>query len=103
MTLILLFLFLVAAGLFVTYSLSPASKARKRVKGAVAQLTALDREAEEQKRSLEKTVSSSAGRYIAEILAARLREISLDELKRHGSGMRPCGPDALAAGARWRE
>jgi tellurite resistance protein len=88
MTFILLFLCLVAAGLTIAYSLSPASKARKKVRRAVAQLQALDREVGEQKQSLANAVSRSAKAYIDEIRAGRLRAIPLDELKRHGSGMR---------------
>jgi tellurite resistance protein len=88
MTLILLFSFLVAAGLSVAYSLSPASKARKKVRSAVALLGALDREVGEQKQSLQNAVSLTARAYIDEIRAGRLRAIPLDVLKRHGSGMR---------------
>ena len=88
MTFILLFFCIVAASLFSAYSLSPASKARKKVKGAVAPLQSLDKEVDEQGQLLENAVSRTASSYIAEIRAVRLREISLDEMKRHGSGMR---------------
>jgi hypothetical protein len=88
MTFILVFLCLVAAGLSIAYSLFPASKARKGVRRAIAQLEALDREVGEQKQSLHNAVSLSAKAYVDEIRAGRLRAIPLDELKRHGSGMR---------------
>jgi uncharacterized tellurite resistance protein B-like protein len=88
MALILLFLLIVASCFPVLYVLSPASKARKRAQEAVLTVEALDRAVQEQDQALQSAIVREATNYGAEIRTSRLRAIPIEELKRHGTGLR---------------
>ena len=97
---------LIAAGIFIAYSLfSAAAKARKRASKAVTALRAVDSELRSQYQEIQNSVSQAANSYIQEVRAGRLRSMPLDELKRHESGLRlQALKDAgIRRGARSRE
>lgn len=79
---------LIAVGVYIGYALSPASDARKRTRVAVGTLETLDAELRMQDESIRGSISKAATTYIKEIRAERLRSIQVEDLKRHGSGMR---------------
>lgn len=84
----LLLLLLIVPGVSIAYSLSPASRARKRTREAVATIESLESEIRTQDENIRNAVSQTASSYVHEIRTERLRSIQVDELKRHGSGMR---------------
>ena len=84
----LLLLLLIVPGVSIAYSLSPASRARKRTREAVATIESLESEIRTQDENIRNAVSQTASSYVQEIRTERLRSIQVDELKRHGSGMR---------------
>jgi uncharacterized tellurite resistance protein B-like protein len=99
---------LLLAGVLVAYRLSPASKARRRVVHALLPLEQLKDELREEALGLQNAIQQSAGQYVREVQAARLRAIPLDELKKHGSGMRlqalkDAGVHSLADLREWDE
>ncbi len=79
---------LLAAGIYIGYAVSPASGAWKRASKAVSTLQTIDSELRSQYQNIQNSLSQAANSYIQEVRAERLRNIPLDELKRHGSGMR---------------
>lgn len=85
---LLLFLPLIAAGLFIAYSRSSASGARTRARAAVAAVENLDREIRVLSQRIREDVAQAARNYVQEIRIDRLRAIHVDELRRHASGMR---------------
>jgi uncharacterized tellurite resistance protein B-like protein len=88
MALILLFLLIAASCFPVLYVLSPASKARKRAQEAVNTVESLDRAVQEQDQALQSAIAREAISYGAEIRTSCLRAIPIEELKRHGTGLR---------------
>ena len=84
----LLLLLLIVPGVSIAYSLSPASRARKRTREAVATIESLESEIRTQDENIRNAVSQTASSYVHEIRTERLGSIQVDELKRHGSGMR---------------
>jgi uncharacterized tellurite resistance protein B-like protein len=85
---LLLVFLLIAVGVYIGYSLSPASEARKRTRAAVGKIETLGAELRVQDESIRSSISQTTTTYIQEIRTERLRSIQVDELKRHGSGIR---------------
>jgi uncharacterized tellurite resistance protein B-like protein len=88
MALILLFLLIVASCFPVVYVLSPASKARRSARETVFTVEALVRGIQEQDQALQSAIVREASSYGAEIRTSRLKAIPIEELKRHGTGLR---------------
>jgi tellurite resistance protein len=88
MALILFLLLILALGVPLAYSFSPASKARKRAQEASRTLETLAREFQELNEGLESAIAGEAASYSTEIRVKRLKAIPIEELKRHGSGIR---------------
>jgi len=82
------FVLLVPAGTFIAYLFSAAARAHKRARKAVAELEILDAEVKAQYQKIQDAVSQAGNSFIKEVCSERLRSIQVDELKRHGSGIR---------------
>ncbi|MGA8940370.1 MAG: TerB N-terminal domain-containing protein [Acidobacteriaceae bacterium] len=88
MVVLLLFFLLLTIGTLVAYRLSSASKVKRRMQGALSPLEELDAELRQLRQSLQNEIELSSSQYVQQINAARLKAISLDELKKHATGLR---------------
>ena len=82
------FVLLVIVGTFIAYLFSAAARAHKRARKAVAELEALNSEVNAQHQKIQDAVSQAGNSLINEVRSERLHRIHVDELKRHGSGIR---------------
>lgn len=88
MIFLLLFPLLVALGLAVAYLMSSASKARRKANAAVKHLKGLEQEITQAHQQTRAAVTRASKAYVDDVRYQRLRAISVDELKRHASGLR---------------
>lgn len=83
-----LLVLLLFAGFGIAYSVSAASKARKKADTAVRRLQALLRGVDEAHRQATDLESKATQAFTGEVRHLRLRAIKVEELKRHASGLR---------------
>ena len=85
---LLLFVLLFVAGTVLAYRFSPASKLKRRMWEALSPFEELDTELKDLRQNLLAEIELSSNQYVQGIQGERLKAISLDELKKHATGMR---------------
>ncbi|MDE2107221.1 MAG: hypothetical protein KGL39_59035, partial [Patescibacteria group bacterium] len=85
---VILIVLLFIAGYWIAYSVSPASKARKKAGATVLRLLTLLRGIDEAHRQANDQETKAAQSFAREVRRFRLKAIKVEELKRHASGLR---------------
>jgi hypothetical protein len=85
---ILIPVFLVFLGLFVAYTLSPAARVRKQLRSSYAGYFATLSDLKSLHDSLRDGMAQATRSYANEIRAERLKRISINEFKKHRTGLR---------------